>query len=206
MKTMISRSVIFILLCFLLMSFFVFLTNNNFSFNNFYSVTIYIILEEKGLVIFLSQFLFILLTKNKSVSNIIINIVICWLLYNLIYNLQIDYSFTPKINVENELYIFREYLNENKFNILNISIIQKIISDVQSWQLVDYSPISSFIILLFCGSTEFFIDRFFRHNYIILVVLILLIFLFMLYIWNYSYNLPLFILSIVLFKWRSKNV
>lgn len=206
MNNIISNSIFYILLSFILLTFTLFFINNIYTIHQLQFTMEYIIHENKGIIIFLSQLFYIYFSKKRSTSKIIINIIICWVLFILLNNIFPDQSYPKLISeIEPELFIDRGYLNSYKFSFLNLNFVKNIIRAIQNWQIADISIISSFIILLFNGSFLSFIDRHYKYNTFLKVLSIIIIFLFLLYFWNYQYNISLFVLSIYLLKSRKNN-
>ena len=76
----------------------------------------------------------------------------------------------------------------------------------KSWRLVDFSIISSFVLILFNGSLLYFVENNFKYFIATKLILVTLYMLFILYFWNYSFNLTLFLLGIVLLKLGKSKV
>ncbi len=203
MNNIITNSIFYILFSFILLTFTLFFINNIYTFYQFQFTMKYVVHENKGIMIFLSQFFYIYSKKNKSTSNIILNVLICLVLFLILKFFFLDQSYSRLLSdVKPELYIYRGYLNLSKFSIFNLKVVKNIIFTIQNWDITNISIISSFVILLFNGSFLSYIDRLYRYNTLLRILALPIIFFFLLYLWNYQYNIILFVLSIYLLKSR----
>lgn len=207
MNNLALKSLLYILVSYIIISTTIFFYNNLFTIDHYFLTLRYTYHELMGLVLFLSQFIYITNGSNKSNRAVVIHSLICTTIFVLFDYLFLDYdnvSLTQE-RVSN-IYINRDYLQFSKINFPGISYLKKIFSSIHHWDITEFLAISSFSLFMFNISIQVCLDRLYRLNTIIKVLAILCVFLFNLYIWNYTLNLYLLIFSfILLITVRNKN-
>lgn len=201
MDNIVTRSIFYILFSFMVLSFLIFLVNNFYTFEIYLLTVEYTLYEIFGLVLFISQFIFILSKNHISNYDIIINTVVCWLLYmTFTYLLDNSDSFYLLSRAKEDIYINRGSPVYHELYLLFIKMMKGISIDVYYMYLKNIAPEPAFMLFLLNISLHSFFKRKFKMNIIVRVVILLLVFLFNLYIWNPSYSVYMFIVSFFLLK------
>ena len=202
MNNIIFKSIFYIVLSFAALFVVIFLYNNNYTINFLFFLFRYTIHELIGLVIFLSQFLYVLLNKNRNNSAIIVYTFVCSIIYYL-FDLNLtenDFTYITKVD-NSDIQIYREISSSINSQVLwIINIVKEILKDIHRWDPTDYVIISSFSIFLLNISILTRLDRANRYNIIGKVVAIFFLIMFNLYLWNYSLNIIYILFSIILLK------
>ncbi|MGL1893712.1 MAG: hypothetical protein OCD02_18880 [Spirochaetaceae bacterium] len=152
-----------------------------------------------GLVLFISQFIYILNGHSKTNKDVVIHSTICCLIFVIFDFFFIDYDYVSLVkNSVIDFHIDRDDVYTQGIFILESIKFKEMYNHVHNWDIKEYIALSSFSLFLFNLSVLVSLDRLFKFNTILKVLAIILTFLFNLYIWNYQLNILIIILSFVL--------
>lgn len=206
MNNIFTKSIVYILFSFILLSFTIFLINEYYNFYIYFLIIKYSAIELLGLVLILSQIFLISKEQQLSLKHIIINAIICWVIYILCKYLFNDKNLIYFFNVVSDnIFIDRGTTYTPNLNIFKINFMKNFLSDIHHWDLNNKVPYSSFNILFFNISFINFIKIKLKDQILLKFVLIILMFLFYLYIWDIVFNIPLFLLGIIMLKGSGTN-
>lgn len=196
MKSIITRSLFLVLISFVIILSIFFLNSNFFTPYQFLNSVNYLIYENFGLVIFLSQFLYVQFNKKLNRVDIIINTVVCTIIFNLIRNFYPDYNdIVLNITESDIIHVKRAVIDQ--FELRNVEFIQTLLRTAHNWDLTVYPLLSSFSILCFNISLLALIMKKFPNYVLLRSITFISIFLFILYFWDYSINSVLLLLSFI---------
>lgn len=201
MNNIFTKSIIFILFSLLLLSFTIFLINDYYNLNIFYLTLKYTSIELLGLVLILSQVIFVIREKINKPYNLVINTIICWIIYlfgkyffndkNIIYFFHKNFE---------SIFVERAFIYYDKLNLLNNNLVIDFLLTIHRWDLDNEIPYSSFILLLLNISIFKYFRIIMKEKIVFRFLIFILLFIFYIYFWNILYNVPLFLISIFLLK------
>lgn len=189
------------LFSFIFLLFVLFLYNENYTLTEFISTTRYIVYETRGVVIFISQFLYLSFKKRRSNREIIVNILVYWIIYNIFSLVFIDNN-SIRLNPLEMKEIFVERADFTQFNIFEFDIIKRLLLSIENWDLVTHVYSSSFCLILVNGALLAFMERRFSGNFVIKFIVSLAYLLFVVLLWNINYSILFFIVGIYLIEER----
>lgn len=206
MNNIFTKSIVYILFSFILLTFTIFLINEYYNFYSYFLIIKYSAIELLGLVLILSQIFLISIEQKLLLKHLIINAIICWVIYILCKYLLNDKNIIYFFNVvSGNIFIDRGISFTPNFNIFKINFIKNFFYDIHNWDLNNKVPYSSFNILFFNISFLNFIKNKLKDQVLFQFILILIIFLFYVYIWDLVFNIPLFLLAIIMLKGSGVN-
>lgn len=197
------KNSLFFLFSFLLLSFTIYAINGYYSSFNYLLILKYTATELVGLVLFISQFLYVIFENKINNKKILLNVIFYWVLY-LFFKLVFKDI--------NELYYFKDltdfiFLEKiyTKNRLVNPALIYKFFNDVRNWDLDIYQFYSSFTLLLFSISSFICLKDILQKQILIRFISFIFLFLFYLYFWKSLFNVPLFLLSTLILKNRGSK-
>lgn len=197
MKSIITRSLLLVFISFVIILSIFFLNSNIFTSYQFLNSINFLIYENFGLVVLISQFIYVLIFKTLNHKDIILNTVICTIIFNLIYIFYPDYN-NIVLNISNKDGLHVERAVIHQLDLLQIDFIQIFLKRVHTWDLIHYPILSSFSIMIFNISLLTVVSKKF-HNYLLLKCLTFIsVFMLIIYFWHHSLNSVLLLSSLLL--------
>lgn len=205
MGNSVLKSFIFLSLSIVLTSFILFLIGGIYSTNIFYHTFVYTFRELIFFIILLSQLIYSIVVQDKLSSRIVIISLFYWVVFLFIVWIipNIDYT-TLTRDIKNELFIQREYIAPS-LDILSMQFIVDIVNKFIAWEKISINTVSSGILFLCHFSLQNLFIKISSNNTLLKSIIFVLFILFILYFWNSSYNLSLFILSIIFLKIKESH-
>jgi len=198
------KAIFIVFLVSISLTFVVFFNNGIYSFDIFFSTYNYIVREFLGLIIIISQVVFFKVFNCKKISVVLLSTFILWLLFIFIKSFFVPVPYNLS-DIENDVLYIHRLNTAYNFNILNISFIKNFLVNIRDWDLKEFLPLSSFILLFFHSALQYFINKIVPGNSLVKTLGLILFMFFGLYIWNYQMNVILLICSFMLFKYKRKT-
>lgn len=199
MKSIITRSLLYVLISFLLLFIIYYLNYDSITYSRLLNTIKYLLHEQFGLVLFISQLLYALFYREFRSRDIIINSFICSILYILIAQLFPDYNhiLVEKLNLT---VLQVERANIEFVELFDTELLQVLRDKIHHWDITDYPFISSFSLLLCNMTLLFYCGLVFNNSIFIKFLIITVVFFYNLLIWNYMHNSLLVLISLLLMR------
>lgn len=203
MKSIITRSLFFVLFSFVIILLIFFLNSNYLTPKQFLNSLNYLIYESFGLVVIFSQFLYVISYKKLTWADIVLNTIIVTIIFNLIHNFYPDINkYTLQITEKEILHVERAVIDN--FNLMKINSIKYFLHRVHQWDLIHYPLFSSFSILLFNFSMLYLISKRYPNYLLLKFLLFVIYFILIIYFWHFILNSVLILLAFIMMGLEKK--